>query len=32
MIAMEPITSQGELFSPPDVDAARAFFAGNRAP
>ena len=28
MLEMEAITSQGELFSPPDVDEARAFFAG----
>ena len=27
MLALEQVTSQGELFSPPDVDAARAFFA-----
>ncbi len=27
MLEMEAISSQGELFSPPDVDAARAFFA-----
>lgn len=27
MIALEPITSQGELFSTPDVDGARSFFA-----
>jgi len=28
MPALEPVISRGELFSPPDVDAARAFFAG----
>ncbi len=28
MIGLEQVASQGELFSPPDVDAAREFFAG----
>jgi glutaconate CoA-transferase subunit A len=27
MLALEEVASQGELFSPPDVDKARAFFA-----
>lgn len=27
MLALEPVTSRGELFSTPDVDEARAFFA-----
>jgi glutaconate CoA-transferase subunit A len=27
MLALEPVTSEGELFSAPDVDGARAFFA-----